>query len=93
MRLARTLQRAAASLQGLLYYDGIDSVGRPIVVVNARADAMLQPKLRNRAMEYMKRRLEPIVYQVCCQLTANSPMDKPNNAIQTIGRCLNATAG
>lgn len=25
---------------------------------------MLQPKLRNRAMEYMKRRLEPIVYQV-----------------------------
>ena len=33
-------------------------------MVNARADAMLQPKLRNRAMEYMKRRLEPIVYQV-----------------------------
>ena len=52
------------SKQGLLYYDGIDSVGRPVVVVNARADAMLQPKLRNRAMEYMKRRLEPIVYQV-----------------------------
>ncbi len=47
-----------------MYYDGIDSVGRPVVVVNARADAMLQPKLRNRAMEYMKRRLEPIVYQV-----------------------------
>lgn len=39
-------------------------MGRPVVVVNARADAMLQPKLRNRAMEYMKRRLEPIVYQV-----------------------------
>lgn len=50
--------------QGLLYYDGIDSVGRPVVVVNARADAMLQPKLRNQAMDYMKRRLEPIVYQV-----------------------------
>jgi hypothetical protein len=39
-------------------------VGRPVVVVNARADAMLQPKLRNRAMDYMKRRLEPIVCQV-----------------------------
>lgn len=51
-------------VQGLLYYDGIDSVGRPIVVVNARADAMTNPKLRNSAMAYMKQRLEPIVYQV-----------------------------
>ena len=39
-------------------------MGRPVVVVNARADAMLQPKLRNKAMDYMKAHLEPIVYQV-----------------------------
>lgn len=64
--------------RGLLYFDGIDTVGRPIVVVNARADAMLQPKLRNRAMEYMKRRLEPIVYQgpyVLCMIASGHQGD------------------
>ena len=33
-------------LQGLLFYDGRDNVNRPVVVINARADAMLQPKMR-----------------------------------------------
>mmetsp|Transcript_11810 Transcript_11810/g.35374 ORF Transcript_11810/g.35374 Transcript_11810/m.35374 type:complete len:255 (+) Transcript_11810:214-978(+) len=47
--------------KGLLFYDGRDNVNRPVVVINARADAMLQPKMRTQAMNYMKARLEPIV--------------------------------
>lgn len=34
--------------QGLLFYDGMDNVGRPVVVINARAEAMLQAKLRSK---------------------------------------------
>lgn len=49
--------------KGLLFYDGMDNKGRPVVVINVRAEAMLQAKLRSKAMAYMTARLEPIVRQ------------------------------
>ena len=51
-------------LQGLLHFDGIDSMGRPIIVVNARAAAASDISLRPMAVKYMMQRLDPIVYAV-----------------------------
>ncbi len=51
-------------LQGLLHFDGIDSMGRPIIVVNARAAAASDIQLRPLAVKYMTQRLDPIVYAV-----------------------------
>ncbi|KAK9820116.1 hypothetical protein WJX72_006268 [[Myrmecia] bisecta] len=47
--------------RGMLYYDGVDSLGRPVVVVNA--EAVASTVTRRQAMDYMLQRLEPIVTQ------------------------------
>ncbi|KAK9825463.1 hypothetical protein WJX81_005184 [Elliptochloris bilobata] len=47
--------------QGMLYYDGVDSLGRPVVVVNA--DAVAAKVSRRAAGQYMLRQLEPLVAQ------------------------------
>ena len=64
--------------QGLLHFDGIDSMGRPIIIVNARAAAASDINLRPLAVKYMMQRLDPIVYAVrfyilckTCQATAS----------------------
>lgn len=49
--------------QGLLYCDGLDSLGRPVVVINA--DAVAEDKgARKAAFEYLLHQLEPVVTQV-----------------------------
>lgn len=49
--------------RGLLYFDGLDSLGRPVVIVNA--DAMGENKgARKNAFQYIVQVLEPIVTQV-----------------------------
>ena len=49
--------------QGLLYFDGLDSLGRPVVIVNA--DAMGEDRgARKSAFQYIVQVLEPIVIQV-----------------------------
>ena len=48
---------------GLLYWDGIDAVGRPVIVVNA--DAVSEDKVARRAAaDYILHLLEPIVIRV-----------------------------
>ncbi len=49
--------------QGLLYYDGLDSLGRPVVVINADAVAEEKPA-RKAAFNYLLHQLEPVVSQV-----------------------------
>ena len=49
-------------LRGLMYSDGLDSLGRPVVVVDA--DAIKPTTSRKVACTYMLKRLEPIVQQV-----------------------------
>ena len=48
-------------LRGLMYSDGLDSLGRPVVVVDA--DAIKATTSRKDACSYMLKRLEPIVQQ------------------------------
>ena len=49
--------------QGLLFFDGLDTLGRPVVIVNA--DAMGENKgARKHAFQYIVHVLEPIVMQV-----------------------------
>lgn len=49
--------------QGLLYFDGLDSLGRPVVVINA--DAVAEEKhARKAAFQYLLHQLEPVVSQV-----------------------------
>lgn len=48
--------------RGLVFHDGVDSLGRPVIVVNA--DAMAPKVSRKSACAYMLQRLEPIVVQV-----------------------------
>ena len=50
-------------LRGMLYHDGIDSLGRPVIVINS--DAVAANVSRSWACQYMMQRLEPIVSQVC----------------------------
>ena len=50
-------------LRGRLYHDGVDSLGRPVVVLNA--DAVAANVSRQWACQYMLHRLEPIVSQAC----------------------------
>lgn len=50
--------------RGLVYYDGVDSLGRPVVIVNA--DALPRSASRKAAVTYLLQRLEPIVTQVIC---------------------------
>lgn len=45
-----------------MYSDGLDSLGRPVVVVDA--DAIKPTTSRKDACTYMLKRLEPIVQQV-----------------------------
>ena len=53
--------------RGLLFFDGLDSLGRPVVIVNA--DAMGEQKgSRKSAFQYIVRTLEPVVIQVRCYL-------------------------
>ncbi len=49
-------------LRGMLYHDGVDSLGRPVIVLNA--DAVDSKVSRQWACQYMLHRLEPIVSQV-----------------------------
>ncbi len=50
-------------LQGLLYYDGLDTLARPVVVINA--DAVADEKgARKAAIYYLLHQLEPVVSQV-----------------------------
>lgn len=49
-------------LRGMLYHDGVDSLGRPVIVLNA--DAVGTNVSRQWACQYMLHRLEPIVSQV-----------------------------
>jgi hypothetical protein len=49
--------------QGLLYCDGLDALGRPVVVVNADAVAE-ERSARKAAFQYLLYQLEPIVVQV-----------------------------
>jgi len=66
---ARPLQVSAAEVQsyeppeyaGLVFHDGIDALGRPVVVVNA--DALAPKSSRKDAIAYMQQRLEPIIVQ------------------------------
>ncbi|CAL8460871.1 g402 [Coccomyxa elongata] len=49
-------------LQGLLYYDGLDMLARPVVVINA--DAVAEEKgARKAAIQYLLQQLEPVVSQ------------------------------
>ena len=48
----------------MLFYDGIDSMGRPVVVVDISA-LHTESATRRQAMQYMLHRLEPIITQVC----------------------------
>ena len=70
-----------AEWQGLLHFDGIDSMGRPIIIVNARAAAASDIRLRPLAVKYMMQRLDPIVYAVCTTivspLSARHPLGRP----------------
>lgn len=57
--------------RGLLFFDGLDSLGRPVVIVNA--DAMGEQKGdRKSAFQYIVRTLEPVVIQVCCCILAKA---------------------
>ncbi|KAK9816247.1 hypothetical protein WJX74_000840 [Apatococcus lobatus] len=47
--------------KGLLFYDGVDSIGRPVVVVDF--DAVAPSTTRSAVMQYILQRLEPIVSQ------------------------------
>ena len=47
----------------MLFHDGVDSQGRPVIVVNTDAVGTGR-KARSAAMQYMLHRLEPIVTQV-----------------------------
>lgn len=49
--------------KGMLYHDGVDSQGRPVIVVNTDAVGTGR-KARSQAMQHMLHRLEPIVTQV-----------------------------
>eukprot|EP00884_Botryococcus_braunii_P017516 jgi/Botrbrau1/4448/Bobra.0348s0036.3 len=48
--------------QGMLFYDGVDARGRPVVVVNADV-ALSVPSKRKAALEFILHRLEPIITQ------------------------------
>lgn len=50
--------------RGMLFHDGVDSQGRPVIVVNTDAVGTTR-KARAQALQYMLHRLEPIVVQVC----------------------------
>ena len=56
--------------KGLVFHDGVDSVGRPVVVINA--DALAPGASRKDAISYMQQRLEPIIVQVSYRLPAKS---------------------
>lgn len=51
--------------RGMLFHDGVDSQGRPVIVVNTDAVGITR-KARAQALQYMLHRLEPIVVQVGC---------------------------
>ena len=50
--------------RGMLFHDGVDSQGRPVIVVNTDAVGTTR-KARGQALQYMLHRLEPIIVQVC----------------------------
>ena len=49
--------------KGMLFHDGVDSQGRPVIIVNTDAVGASR-KARSSALQYMLHRLEPIVTQV-----------------------------
>lgn len=49
--------------KGMLFHDGVDSQGRPVIVVNTDAVGTTR-QARSQALQYMLHRLEPIVTQV-----------------------------
>ncbi len=55
--------------KGMLFHDGVDSQGRPVIVVNTDAVGTAR-KARSQALQYMLHRLEPIVTQVCLVVAA-----------------------
>lgn len=55
--------------KGMLFHDGVDSQGRPVIVVNTDAVGAAR-KARSQALQYMLHRLEPIVTQVCLLVAA-----------------------
>ncbi len=62
--------------KGMLFHDGVDSQGRPVIVVNTDAVGTAR-KARSQALQYMLHRLEPIVTQVRLLVAA---WVKPDNA-------------
>ncbi len=46
---------------GLVYVDGVDALGRPVVVVDADA---VPPNMKSSALVYCKMHLEPVVNKV-----------------------------
>ncbi|KAI3428329.1 hypothetical protein D9Q98_006709 [Chlorella vulgaris] len=48
------------TFHGLLYMDGVDALGRPVVVLNADA---VPPNMKSSALIYVKAHLEPLVNQ------------------------------
>jgi len=48
------------TFQGLVYCDGVDSLGRSVVVLNADA---VPPRMKSAAVTYVRARIEPIVAQ------------------------------
>ncbi|KAG7672522.1 hypothetical protein Ndes2437B_g02488 [Nannochloris sp. 'desiccata'] len=46
------------TFKGLLYSDGVDALGRPVVVLNADA---VPPRMKSAALTYVKAHLEPLV--------------------------------
>ena len=48
--------------KGMLFHDGVDSQGRPVIIVNTDAVGTARNS-RSQALQYMLHRLEPIVTQ------------------------------
>lgn len=48
------------TFQGLVYCDGVDSLGRSVVVLNAD---VVPPRMKSAALTYVRARIEPIVAQ------------------------------
>lgn len=70
-----------AEFRGLVFHDGVDAVGRPVIVVNAAAAGTKVS--RKAACAYMLQRLEPIVVQARPCLTARAVI-----MIATLSGCI-----
>lgn len=71
-----------SDFQGLLFFDGLDSLGRPVIIVNA--DAMGENKgARKSAFQFIVHTLEPVVIQVQRQSGTLEPVCWSSDASAT----------